>query len=151
MAQPDMAGQAGLVVTFLQPDLIAEPEFHLTSSCYPTNNPCQVYQSYVVLQKMSSRGKTWDDCPELSFSRDGVTVLCFVNQSLLLPQSAQWLQVPWITSFEVSLKSERSAIHLPYFMYPFFLSFKKHWMLASCPAWGFGNQTVPALRKLPVV
>lgn len=89
MAQPDMAGQAGLVVTFLQPDYIAEPEFHLTSSCYPTNNPCQVYQSYVVLQKMSSRGKTWDDCPELSFSRDGVTVLCFVNQSLLLPQSAQ--------------------------------------------------------------
>ena len=60
----------------------------LSQFLLPSNYLCQ---SYIVLQKVSSRGKTWDDCPELSFSRADVTVTCFVNQSLFLPQSSQWL------------------------------------------------------------
>ena len=60
----------------------------LSQFLLPSNYLCQ---SYIVLQKVSSRGKAWDVCPELSFSRAGVTVPCFVNQSLFLPQSSQWL------------------------------------------------------------
>lgn len=88
--------------------------------------------------------EAWDDCPGLSFSRACVTVPCFVNQSLFLPQSSQWLKVPWITSFEVPLQSERSAVHFISCIY----SLKKYWTLASCPAWGFRSQTVPAPQKL---
>lgn len=116
----------------------------LSQFLLPSNYLCQ---SYIVLRKMSSRGEAWDDCPELSFSRACVTVPCFVNQSLFLPQSSQWLKVPWITSFEVPLQSERSAVHFISCIY----SLKKYWTLASCPAWGFRSQTVPALRKLPVM
>lgn len=43
----------------------------LSQFLLPSNYLCQ---SYIVLQKMSSRGKAWDDCPELSFSRACVTV-----------------------------------------------------------------------------
>lgn len=144
VAQPGMAGWAGMVVMLPQTDCMAEPELLLASSCYPPIISARATLSSKRCPLGAKPGMTvlschfldMCDCPVLWIN------LCFCPKALRDCKSPELHPLKCLFSLrEVQSTCFILCIH----------SFKKYWTLASCPAWGFRSQTVPALRKLPVM
>lgn len=125
-----------------QTDCIAEPELLFSQFCYP---PIISARATLSSERCPLGARPGMTVLKLSFSRSmWLSPVLWINL-LFLPQSSQWLKVPWITSFEVPLQSERSAVHFISCIY----SLKKYWTLASCPAWDSeAKQCLPSENSL---